>query len=300
MGLEVLLHNYFPLFTAVLFYTTVFSLGELSRRLVERVFTRNTHLFVFFIELVASAQMCSCVYENGELSSLSSTAGIILRHYGVFGFFIAVALLGMNGARLNRGAFVSPLAPIEAFYYGLIPSVFFFFFFFIREKTSRATRLTVLLAAQVIGGYAAFRVASTLWFYSMSLFPDHDFAFHNFSKCHVRYHVSPSLSSRPITLIDFFLVVVFEIVGCFLIRSLIGRLSDRQKPVLVPVIISSFLSFGPSSSLLRGFLLSPFLLSPFPGVIKSGAPTCDEDEMGARLTKLDLGCPLPLRNEKRG
>ncbi|KAK6009603.1 hypothetical protein OSTOST_25459, partial [Ostertagia ostertagi] len=54
--------------------------------------------------------MCTCVYENS----------VMVKHYGPMAFFFTVTSLLTVGSFVNRGAFVSPLAPIEAFLYGII------------------------------------------------------------------------------------------------------------------------------------------------------------------------------------
>lgn len=54
--------------------------------------------------------------------------GIIIKHYGSIGFFFVVFGLTLFGSIVNRGAFVSPLKPIESFIYGKIKLVLFFLF----------------------------------------------------------------------------------------------------------------------------------------------------------------------------
>ncbi|PIO72229.1 hypothetical protein TELCIR_05853 [Teladorsagia circumcincta] len=44
----------------------------------------------------------------------------MVKHYGPMAFFFTVTSLLTVGSFVNRGAFVSPLAPIEAFLYGII------------------------------------------------------------------------------------------------------------------------------------------------------------------------------------
>lgn len=88
----------------------VLFLAELSRKIVDLTCRRNTALYAFLIEFIGTAQMCTCVYENG----------IIIKHYGVWGFFTVVSSLLLVGGVINRGAYVSPLVPIELYVHGSI------------------------------------------------------------------------------------------------------------------------------------------------------------------------------------
>jgi hypothetical protein len=106
--LSLSLPQYYPAFIAFTFYLVVIFLAELSRKVVDSFVKKNSTVYIFLIELIAVAQQCTCVYENG----------VMIRHYGVAGFFIAVFGILLVTSFFNRNAFISPLMPIELFYYG--------------------------------------------------------------------------------------------------------------------------------------------------------------------------------------
>jgi hypothetical protein len=56
---------------------------------------KQSTLYIFLIELIAVAQQCTCVYENG----------VIIRHYGPAGFFFAIFGILLVTSRFNRGAY---------------------------------------------------------------------------------------------------------------------------------------------------------------------------------------------------
>lgn len=97
---------------------------------------------------------------------------VMVKNYGVWGFFAAVAGLLFVTARLNRGAYVSPFLPIERFYYGQMPTETFL----------------ALLTAQTVGGYSAYSIADSLWYYSMHYSSDHA-SFHRQLPCAISYKV---------------------------------------------------------------------------------------------------------------
>lgn len=59
------LQNYLPIVVCVTYYVVVFLLAELSRRVVDLLVKKGTLLYTFLIELIGTAQMCTCIYENG-------------------------------------------------------------------------------------------------------------------------------------------------------------------------------------------------------------------------------------------
>jgi len=195
----------YPAFIAVTFYAVIIFLAEVSRKVVDYFAKKGTTFYIFLIELIAVAQNCTCVYENG----------VMIRNYGTPGFFIAVLGILLVTSKFNRGAFVSPFAPIEMFYYGSITT----------EKF-----LAVLLA-QTVGGYSAYRIANSLWYYTLDYSVDHSVFFKNLP-CSIQYKV------------PFYYVIGFELVACFIIRLLISRTSENYKRYVVPVIFASFLSFA--------------------------------------------------------
>ncbi|KHN86094.1 Putative aquaporin-10 [Toxocara canis] len=194
-----------PLLIATSFYSTVFIIAELTRKIVDRYVTPNTLLYYFLIEAIATAQMCTCVYENA----------VIVRHYGPAGFFFTVTSLLFAGSFVNRGAFVSPLKPVELFYFGSIG----------------LDRLLTVLAAETLGGYSAYRVARRLWYWSLSLAADHAISYET-TRCAFAYKV------------PFVYAFAFEILGSFLMRSIHTRLPLNSTRYAAPAITSAFLTFS--------------------------------------------------------
>jgi len=199
------IQQFYPAFIAVTFYLVIIFLAELSRKIVDYFVKKNTNLYIFLIELIAVAQQCVCVYENG----------VIIRHYGVVGFFCAVVGILIVTSRFNRGAYISPLMPLELWYYNLVGT----------------DKLLTVLAAQSIGGYSAFRIANSLWYYTLDYSSDHLWLYRNLP-CSINYKV------------PFLYAFVFEILACFLIRILVSRTSEKYKRFIVPIIFASFLSFA--------------------------------------------------------
>ncbi|CAG9534646.1 unnamed protein product [Cercopithifilaria johnstoni] len=197
--------DYSPLLVATSFYLSVFVIAELTRKLVDKYETPGSLLYHFLMEIIATAQMCTCVYENA----------VIIRHYGLLGFFFTVALLIFSGSFMNREAFVSPLQPIELYYKGIFP----------------LKRLLVTIAGEMIGGYSAYRVARYLWYWSLNLSPDHAL-FYEFTSCKLTYKV------------PFMFVPSFEVFGCFLMRHILFRIPTNFKIFMVPAVVSAFLTFA--------------------------------------------------------
>ncbi|CAJ0606537.1 unnamed protein product [Cylicocyclus nassatus] len=199
------LSYYHPAISAVIYYVTVFSIAEITRKVLEKTVQKSSSLYVFAIELIATAQMCTCVYENG----------VMVRYYGPIAFFFTVTSLLTAGAFMNRGAFVNPLGPIEAFYYGIIGPA----------------RLLTLLSAEAIGGFTAYRFARTLWYHSVQYSQAHQEIFSN-PYCAIQYKIS------------FPLVIAFEMIGCFLLRLILPNLPIRGKSFTVAATVAAFLSFA--------------------------------------------------------
>uniref|UniRef100_A0A0R3RLW4 Aquaporin n=1 Tax=Elaeophora elaphi TaxID=1147741 RepID=A0A0R3RLW4_9BILA len=194
-----------PLLVATCFYVLVFVTAELTRKLVDKYETPGSLLFHFLMEIIATAQMCTCVYENA----------VIIRHYGLLGFFLVVALLIFSGGIMNRETFVSPLLPIELYYKGIFP----------------LKRLLVTVAGQMVGGYSAYRIARNLWYWSLNLSPDHAL-FYKLTSCELIYKV------------PFIFVPSFEVLGCFLMRSILFRIPANFKIFIAPTVVSAFLTFA--------------------------------------------------------
>jgi hypothetical protein len=124
-------------------------------------------------------------------------------------------LVGIIYCHYEQVCLVSPLAPIEQWYYGIIGN----------------DKLLTVLTAQAIGGYSAFRIANGLWYYTLDYSQEHKWLYYSLP-CAINYKV------------PFSYALGFEILGCFLIRMLISRLPEKFKHLLVPVVFASFLSFG--------------------------------------------------------
>jgi len=201
----VTVQQFYPAFIAITSYLVIIFLAEVSRKLVDRAVKKHSNLYIFLIELIAVAQQCSCVYENG----------VIVKNYGVIGFFCAVFGILVVTSSFNRGAYISPLLPLELWYYNLVGT----------EK------LLTVLSAQALGGYSAFRIANSLWYYTLEYSSDHLWLYRNLP-CSITYKV------------PFIYAFGFEILGCFLIRILVSRVSEKYKRFIVPIIFASFLSFA--------------------------------------------------------
>lgn len=59
------LHSVLPATTSIAYYLFVFFFAEVLRKLVDLSLKKSSLLHVFLIELIGTAQMCTCVYENG-------------------------------------------------------------------------------------------------------------------------------------------------------------------------------------------------------------------------------------------
>ncbi|VDM95569.1 unnamed protein product [Thelazia callipaeda] len=198
-------NDFNPFIVAICFYMLVFLIAEFTRKLVDGFVTAGSLLYYFLLEAIATAQMCSCVYENA----------VIIRHYGQLGFFFAVYSLLFVASTMNRGAFVSPLPPIELFY----------------KNTISLGRFLVTIAGQIVGGFSAYRVARNLWYWSLNLSTDHAVFYKNTS-CEIAYKV------------PFVFVLSFEVIGCFLMRFILCRIPAHSKKLITPAVISAFLTFA--------------------------------------------------------
>uniref|UniRef100_A0A914V1V0 Aquaporin n=1 Tax=Plectus sambesii TaxID=2011161 RepID=A0A914V1V0_9BILA len=192
-----------PLYVSLSFYVSVFILAEITRRVIETLTGPGTLSRRFAYELIATAQMCTCVYENA----------LIIKYYGLIGFFTVVVVLLIVGSYVNRGAFVSPLASIEAVYFGRIS---------IRD-------FVALFLAELAGGYMAFRWARLIW--SAGVSHDHTAFYDNFY-CKLGYKV------------PYVQAAVFEVVGCFLIRYIIGAAPLATKRFVAAITAAGFLTFA--------------------------------------------------------
>lgn len=55
-----------PMFVCTVYYLLVFFFAETARKVVDLSVKKGTLFYTFLIELIATAQMCTCVYENGK------------------------------------------------------------------------------------------------------------------------------------------------------------------------------------------------------------------------------------------
>lgn len=64
-NVQQLQQNIFPAIIAVAYYAFVFFFAEITRKLVDfAIHKKNSLAYVFLMELIGTAQMCTCVYEN--------------------------------------------------------------------------------------------------------------------------------------------------------------------------------------------------------------------------------------------
>ncbi|KJH45473.1 hypothetical protein DICVIV_08476 [Dictyocaulus viviparus] len=89
----------------------------------------------------------------------------------------------------------------------------------------------LLLIAETIGGFSAYRIARSLWWYSLSYSTVHLENFTNV-ECTLKYKIG------------FSLVISFELAGCFLLRLILPNLPLRYKSCTVSAIVAALLSFA--------------------------------------------------------
>lgn len=53
-----------PAIIAIAYYAFVFFFAEITRKIVGLIFKKSSLIYVLLIELIGTAQMCTCVYEN--------------------------------------------------------------------------------------------------------------------------------------------------------------------------------------------------------------------------------------------
>uniref|UniRef100_A0A0K0FHT4 Aquaporin n=1 Tax=Strongyloides venezuelensis TaxID=75913 RepID=A0A0K0FHT4_STRVS len=195
-----------PAVVCILFYITCFGLGELGRKIVSRFFQPASYPYIFLIEAIGTLQMCTCVYENG----------LMVKNYGPMGFFFTVTSLLCFANSWNRGAFVSPLAPFEMFFY----------------KSINLGKFLAVVFGQILGGGYAFFSAKLLWYYTKNYSEEHQFALETFEKCVFNFKVS------------YVFVLLFEAIGCFCIRFIISKLPEKSKSFAIPITVAGFLTLG--------------------------------------------------------
>ncbi|KAK6013525.1 hypothetical protein OSTOST_21156, partial [Ostertagia ostertagi] len=195
-----------PLLAAVCYYGTVLGTAELSRRILDRTIAKKSSFHRFLIEVIGTAQICTCVFENA----------VIVQHYGVSSFFIVTSVLGFIFSSTGRGSYGTPLSPIELLYYGEM----------------RLSRFLMFLLAEIVGGSIAWHIAKSLWFHSLQYSQAHMEMFVNSQNmCHITHQR------------DFIFALAFEITGCFVIRLVLPRLPSNIGKYLAPAFIASLFSF---------------------------------------------------------
>lgn len=70
-----------PLLAAVCYYGTVLGTAEISRRILDRTVSKKSSFHRFLIELIGTAQICTCVFENGKCLRLREGGVLFVRHY---------------------------------------------------------------------------------------------------------------------------------------------------------------------------------------------------------------------------
>lgn len=187
-----------PILISLAYYLSVFTACELGRRLAWRLLPSSAVPFV--LDALGTLQICTCVYENA----------LVVRYYGVQGFFCAVVCLVTAHSFLNRGASVLPTAALEEA--------------LLRGRIRQATRS---LLAQMVGGYGAFRLAKAVWWLHLS--GDH----------------ARQWSAYPCALswrVPLWLFCAYEVGGSFLIRSIVGRASPGSRRYVAAVVQATLLS----------------------------------------------------------
>jgi hypothetical protein len=196
--------DYFiPLAVSIATYASVFALAEIFRRFVDRFVSPKRHIHAFAMEFAASLQMCTCVYENG----------VILKNYGVIGFFFTVIGLLIAGGIVNRDALVNPLPVFEGLY----------------KNAISLDRAVVILSAQLVGGGLAFRLAEYIWYLTMDLVNDHQYFYENLPCTFAFKH-------------SLLVAMIYEVAGCFCLRFIGAKLPGRAKGYLMPAMVSFLLS----------------------------------------------------------
>ncbi|CAI4232075.1 unnamed protein product [Auanema sp. JU1783] len=192
--------------SAFLYYCVIFLTSELSRRAVDRAFAKSSTIHVFFIELIGTVTICTCVFENG----------VIIVNYGIGAFFIVSTVLGFLFGTLGRGAYGNPMAPLEQYFYGEM----------------KGSRLTLLVLAQIVGGIMSWRITTELWRYSLPYAPSHEMFYNNsLQACHLTYH-QPHLY-----------MIAFEICGTFVMRTVFPRIAAWAIPAFISAIFSFAISY---------------------------------------------------------
>ncbi|CAD5222871.1 unnamed protein product [Bursaphelenchus okinawaensis] len=194
-----------PAITALTFYAFVIVVAEICRKLVERVVRKGSVTYVFFMELIAVTQQCTCVYENA----------IMIKNYGPAGFFFAVFTIASVTSQYNRGAYLSPFLPIEALY----------------KEAMKTETFLAILTAQSLGGYAASRVADGLWYYTMSYSAEHAALYTNLP-CAISFKV------------PYIAALGYEVAGCFALRLLLSRVSVAYRRYIMPLATAGALTFA--------------------------------------------------------
>jgi hypothetical protein len=58
--------TFLPSIIAIAYYAFVFFFAEIIRKFVGLIFKRSSLIYAMLIELIGTAQMCTCVYENSK------------------------------------------------------------------------------------------------------------------------------------------------------------------------------------------------------------------------------------------
>ncbi|CAI5440690.1 unnamed protein product [Caenorhabditis angaria] len=195
---------FYPLYSALAYYSAVFAIGELARFLVTKYVSPRGNSQLFAIELIGTIQMCTCVYENG----------IIVKNYGLNAFFIVVGLLLTAGGIFNRGALTNCVPIIEDFFYSACSS----------------SKFLAILTAQLIGASFASKCAYFIWNWTSQYSQSHLENALN-TTCILQYKQSAGI------------VIAFEIFGAFAMRILIAKIAARPSlRKTIPFVVSLYLT----------------------------------------------------------
>ncbi|PIC43189.1 hypothetical protein B9Z55_004006 [Caenorhabditis nigoni] len=197
---------YFPLYSALGYFTLVFGLGEISRILTSKYVSSRGNSQLFLYELIGTIQMCTCVYENG----------IIFKNYGFSAIFLCVGLLLTAGGIFNRGAWTNCAPIFEQFIFGNLGS----------------SKFITILSAQLIGAAFASKVAYLIWNLTAPYSAAH---LENASNLDCVLHYKQSAG----------IVIGFEIIGAFVVRVVVSLLLNRPALIkLIPFAISAYLTLA--------------------------------------------------------
>lgn len=194
-----------PIFVAVVTYAFVFAFAHALKYAIDKCMKSGSYLHTFCMEGVTALQMCTCVFENG----------VIIRNYGIPGFFVAVSMILTAAGFTNRGFFRNILSHLEQLAAGQLA----------------VAEFGITAAGQFIGSALAMKAAFVIWDKT------------------AKYSTSHALSSKGDLCgfsiqWDIVTVMVMEGGACFALRFLSGYGSKTtwRRRYVIPVLIAGHLS----------------------------------------------------------